>query len=189
MRDSVAAEPIQEILREQVSLADHLTVAEHLFPESPDPWSFLYRVLEPSRKRIHFDLADKILCRLGISWQSSAALSDEYEAVDLLSIDITHPTCAAAKEETDALIVERYRENRNYQKLGPSFGVANWVVREVLEAAGEIPKVVSFRFCRNGHDTDVHGRESSGSCRECRRLSSQRKRDKRAAEKAARLAA
>lgn len=57
---------------------------------------------------VHFDLADKILTRLGLAglWVSDPDFSELYYAADLASLDVSAPTCDKIRDE----IVETVQE-------------------------------------------------------------------------------
>lgn len=83
-----------------------------------------------ARDVIHFDAADRLLSRLGLSslWVSDAELSSLYYGADLATLDVASPTCDKVRQE----IVETVEEIGT-RKTADVFNTSTRTVRRAYQ--------------------------------------------------------
>lgn len=179
------AGPFQRIVREAVEGTDsewpEECVALQIWGGNGREGALVTKLL--SRDRISFDLADRIVCKLGRDWQSDQELREVYESFDLGPTDLIWPTSEKTAEEGRELIIKTYRALGSIAKTSRHLKIGVVSTTQVLRDAKEINDLPVI-ICKNGHDTAAEGRYRDGGCRRCAIERKRRSRDKMKAARA-----
>lgn len=141
------AEPFRQVIRSKIAQATDNAIYERATQVAMRIWgpdcdwnvqtchNSLRKFLNPggsdhTGESVHFDTADKILTRLGLSslWVADPELSELYYSVDLATLDVASPTCEKVKQE----IIDTFEE-LGASKTAQVFNTGPTTVRRAVQ--------------------------------------------------------